>query len=304
MKQFLVVIMMVVALSVSVANVDAGEKLRVVATIEDLACIAREVGGDAVTVAAIASGAQDPHFLDAKPGYLVQINRADVLIENGGELEVGWLPVLVNGARNRRILPGWSGRITAMNGIAMLEVPTRLSRAEGDVHPDGNPHFTNDPANAKIIAQNICAAFIAVAPADAAKFRANLAAFNEHLDAALKRWQETMTPVRGLKMVTYHKTFSYFARRFGLEVVGTIEPKPGVAPSPGYLADLVVKMKTESVKLVLAEPFRNLKVAQFVAAKSGAKLLITPSGVGGNADGRDLFSYFDRLTKTIVAAAK
>ncbi|MCX6899933.1 MAG: metal ABC transporter substrate-binding protein [Verrucomicrobia bacterium] len=304
MKQFLVMIMTVVTVWVSAAHVDAGDKIRVVATIEDLACIARDIGGDAVMVTAIAGGAQDPHFLDAKPSYLVQLNRADVLIENGGELEVGWLPVLVNGARNRKILPGSPGRVTAMNGIAMLEVPTRLSRAEGDVHPYGNPHFTTDPANAEVIAQNICAVFCAVVPTRTAKFRANLVAFKEHLDAALKRWQGTMAPVHGMKIVTYHKTFSYFARRFGLEVVGTIEAKPGVAPSPGYLAELVAKMKAEGVKLVLAEPFRDLKVAQFAADKSGAKLLITPSGVGGNADGRDLFSYFDWLTKTIVAAAK
>ena len=285
-------------------NADAGEKLRVVATLEDLACIARDVGGDAVTVMAIASGTQDPHFLDAKPSYLVQLNRADVLIENGGELEVGWLPVLVNGARNRKILPGAPGRVTAMKGIEMLEVPTGLSRAEGDVHPFGNPHFTTDPANAKIIAQNICDAFSAVAPAEAAKFRMRLDMFNARVDLAMKRFLNTMSPVRGLKIVTYHKTFSYFARRFGLDVVATIEPKPGVAPSPSYLAGLIVKMKTDGVRLILAEPFRDVKVAEFVAAKTGAKLLVTPSGVGGSDKGQNLFSYFEGLTFDIVNAVK
>ncbi|MCX6908114.1 MAG: metal ABC transporter substrate-binding protein [Verrucomicrobia bacterium] len=303
MKTFFLMMTVIGAL-VSAVTADAGEKLRVVATVEDLACIAREVGGDAVTVAAIANGAQDPHFLDAKPSYLVQLNRADVLIENGGELEVGWLPVLVNGARNRKILPGAPGRVTAMKGIEMLEVPTGLSRAEGDVHPFGNPHFTTDPANAKIIAQNICDAFSAVAPAEAAKFRMRLDMFNARGDLAMKRFLNTMSPVRGLKIVTYHKTFSYFARRFGLDVVATIEPKPGVAPSPSYLAGLIVKMKTDGVKLILAEPFRDVKVAEFVAAKTGAKLLVTPSGVGGSDKGQNLFSYFEGLTFDIVNAVK
>ena len=295
--------LILLAMALAVLPAGAADKLRVVATLEDLASIARCVGGDDVSVTGIANGGQDPHFLDAKPSYLVLLNRADVLIENGGELEVGWLPLLVNNARNRRILAGASGRVNAMNGIQMLEVPNVLSRAEGDVHPYGNPHFTIDPVNDKIIARNIAGAFAACAPEKAARFQANLDAFNKRIDESLARWQAQMAPLRGLKIVTFHKTFSYFAPRFGLDVAGTIEPKPGIAPSPGYLTELIVKMKTEGVKLVLTEPFRDLKVAQFAADKAGAKFLIAPSGIGGNAESKDLFSFFDWTIQQIVKAA-
>ncbi len=299
MKQFLTILLAALALGAGADNLAAAGKLNVVATLEDLASIARFVGGDDVMVTGIANGAQDAHFLDAKPSYLVKLNRADVLIENGGELEAGWLPLLVNNARNRRIL-GTPGRVTAMDGIETLEVPATLSRAEGDVHPQGNPHFTLDPANAKIIAANICNAFCASAPEKADRFRANLAAFNKRLDESLARWTAMMAPLKGLKIVTFHKNFIYFARRFNLKVAGTLEPKPGVPPSPGYLANLIVTMKTEGVKLVLAEPYRDLKVAQFAAEKSGAKLLIAPTGTGGNAESSDYFAYFDWLLGQIV----
>ncbi|MCX7825475.1 MAG: metal ABC transporter substrate-binding protein [Verrucomicrobiae bacterium] len=290
--------LLIVALVVSPAH--AASKLNVVATLEDLASIARFVGGDDVAVTGLCHGGQDAHFLDAKPSYLVKLNRADVLIENGGDLETGWLPLLVDGARNRRILRGAPGRVVAFDGIEPLEVPSKLDRSEGDVHPQGNPHFTLDPANGKIIAATICGAFCACAPQNAARFRANLGAFEKRLDESLTRWTAMMAPLRGLKIVTFHRNFSYFARRFGLEVVGTLEPKPGVPPSPSYLANLIVTMKTEGVKLILAEPYRDLKVAQFAAEKSGAKLLVVPTGVGGNADGSDFFSYFDWLLGQIV----
>ncbi|MBI5395878.1 MAG: zinc ABC transporter substrate-binding protein [Verrucomicrobia bacterium] len=300
MNQCLTFLLAMLALGTGAVNTAAAGKLNVVATLEDLASIARFVGGDDVTVAGIAHGGQDAHFLDAKPSYLVKLNRADVLIENGAELEVGWLPVLVDGARNRRILPGAPGRVNAMAGIEMLEVPATLSRAEGDVHPQGNPHFTLDPANGKIIAASICNAFCACAPDRAATFRANLAAFDKRLDESLARWTAMMAPLKGLKIVTFHRNFSYFARRFGLQAAGTLEPKPGVPPSPGYLANLIVTMKTEGVKLILAEPYRDLKVAQFAAEKSGAKMLVAPAGVGGNDDSRDYFACFDWLLGQIV----
>jgi ABC-type Zn uptake system ZnuABC Zn-binding protein ZnuA len=288
------------ALGTGAGNSAAAGKLNVVATLEDLASIARFVGGDDVTVTGICHGGQDAHFLDAKPSYLVKLNRADVLIENGGELEIGWLPVLVDGARNRRILRGAPGRVVAMDDIEPLEVPAKLDRSEGDVHPQGNPHFTLDPATARPIAARICAAFCAVAPEKAEQFRANRAAFEKRLDESLARWTAMMAPLKGLKIVTFHRNFSYFAKRFDINVIGTLEPKPGVPPSPGHLANLIVTMKTEGVKLILAEPYRDLKVAQFAAEKSGAKLLIAPTGTGGNAESSDYFAYFDWLLGQIV----
>lgn len=297
------ILLAALALGAGADNLAAAGRLNVVATLEDFASIARFVGGDDVTVIGLCHGGRDAHFMDARPSYMVTLNRADVLIENGGELEIGWLSGLVDGARNRRILRGAPGRVVAMDEIDPLEVPAKLDRSEGDVHPQGNPHFTLDPLNARPIAARICAAFCAVAPEKAERFRSNLAAFNTRLDKSLARWTAMMTPLKGLKIVTFHRNFSYFARRFGLQVVGTLEPKPGVAPSPGHLANLIVTMKTEGVKLILAEPYRDLKVAQFVAEKSGAVLLITPTGVGGNAEGRDVFSYFDWLLSQIVRAS-
>ncbi|MBI5821066.1 MAG: zinc ABC transporter substrate-binding protein [Verrucomicrobia bacterium] len=303
MKRFLISnLLAMLALAAGTGNSAAAGKLNVVTTLEDLASIARFVGGDDVIVTSFCHGAQDAHFLDAKPSYLVKLNRADVLIENGGELESSWLSGLVDGARNRRILGGAPGRVVAMDAIEPLEVPAKLDRSEGDVHPQGNPHFTLDPSNARPVAARICAAFCAVAPEKAERFRANLAAFDTRLDKSLARWMAMMAPLKGLKIVTFHRNFSYLARRFDWQVVGTLEPKPGVPPSPGHLANLIVTMKTQGAKLILAESYRDLKVAQFAAEKSGAVLLVVPTGVGGNAETPDFFHYFDWLLDQIAKA--
>lgn len=301
-RLFSSILLAVLALGAGADNLAAAGRLNVVTTLEDLASIARFVGGDDVTVTSFCHGAQDAHFLDAKPSYLVKLNRADVLIENGGELESSWLSGLVDGARNRRILGGAPGRVVAMDAIEPLEVPAKLDRSEGDVHPQGNPHFTLDPSNARPVAARICAAFCAVAPEKAERFRANLAAFNTRLDKSLARWTAMMTPLKDLKIVTFHRNFSYLARRFDWQVVGTLEPKPGVPPSPGHLANLIVTMKTQGAKLILAESYRDLKVAQFAAEKSGAVLLVVPTGVGGNAETPDFFQYFDWLLGRIAKA--
>src|SRR5437762_2588328 len=251
----------------------ATAQLRVVATTPDLASVAREVGGDRVNVVALAKPTEDPHFVDAKPSFIVTLNRADALIEGGAELELGWLPPLLENARNSKIAAGAPGRIVASEGIRLLEIPTSFDRSKGDIHSLGNPHFMIDPAAAKVVARNIATHFAALDPRNAATYNANLARFNSRIDAKLADWEKQLAPYRGAKIVTYHRDFIYFAQRFGLSIVDELEPKPGIAPSPAHLAQVIGEMKRNNVKLILVQPFQNRKTAETVARQTGAAVV-------------------------------
>jgi ABC-type Zn uptake system ZnuABC Zn-binding protein ZnuA len=280
-------------------------KLNVVATLPDFGSIAEEVGGDKVKVTSIARGTEDQHFVDARPSYVRVLNQADVLIEGGAELEVGWLPPLVNGARNGKILSDAPGHVILSRNIRLLEVPTSpVDRSMGDVHPFGNPHFSLDPANGKIIASRLAEAFSQLDAANAEFYNANAQKFNERLDKKLAEWTKVMEPFRGTKVVTYHKSFNYLLERFGLELAGTIEPKPGIEPSPSYVNSLIPKLKGEGVKVVIVEPFRPRKTPEYVAQAIGAKLLLLPGSVGGNEKVKDYIGTFDYNVAQIVAALK
>ena len=234
-------------------------KVSVVATTPDLASIAAAIGGDAVDVKALAKATEDPHFVDAKPSHIVTLNRADVLVEGGAELEIGWLPPLLESARNSKIAIGAPGRVVASQGIRMLEVPSTLDRAAGDVHAKGNPHFLIDPLNVKIIAANIADHLALVSPASADVFKANLKAFNIALDTRYAEWQKQLAPFKGAKVVTYHKDFVYLAERFNLNVVETLEAKPGIAPSPAHLAQVIATMRSTNARVIFVQPFRIAK---------------------------------------------
>ncbi len=293
------------AVSAALFTISAQAKLNVVATIPDFGAIAEEIGGDKVNVTSIARGTEDQHFVDARPSYVRVLNKADVLIEGGAELEVGWLPPLVNGARNGKILSDAPGHVILSRNIQLLEVPTgAVDRSMGDVHPFGNPHFSLDPANGKIIAGRLAECFSQVDGANAAFYQANLKKFNERLAQKLAEWKKLLEPYRGVKVVTYHKSFNYFLERFGLELAGTIEPKPGVEPSPSYIAGLIPKLKSEGVKLVIVEPFRPRKTPEYVAQSIGAKFLALPGSVGSNEKTKDYFSLFDYNVAQIAAALK
>jgi zinc/manganese transport system substrate-binding protein len=280
-------------------------RLNVVATVPDFGAIAEEIGGDKVKVTSIARGTEDAHFVDARPSYIRVLNQADVLVEGGAELEIGWLPPLVNGARNARILADAPGHVVLSRGIRLLEVPTGpVDRSMGDVHPLGNPHFWTDPANGKIIANALAEAFSRLEPANAALYQANLKKFDERLDKKIAEWTKLMEPYRGTKVVSYHKSFNYFLDRFGLELAGTIEPKPGIEPSPSYINGLIPRLKAEGAKLVIIEPFRPRKTPEYVAQAIGARLLLVPTSVGGNEKVKDYFSLFDYDVAQIVAALK
>src|SRR4051812_48955217 len=244
-------------------------KLNVVTTTEDLAAIAREVGGDRVTVEAIARGYQDPHFVEAKPSFILKLQRADVLIVVGRELEIGWLPPLQQQSRNGRIQVGGDGYLDASLTASILEMPSgQITRAMGDVHPLGNPHYWLDPENGKRVAKAIADKFSQLRPNDRALFQQRLGDFTARLDAAEKRWAGLMAPYKGLKVVTYHRSFPNFAERFGLDIIGYVEPRPGIPPSPQHTLDLINEMKRQNVKLILVEPYFDLKTPNAIARET------------------------------------
>src|SRR6266566_7043985 len=278
----------------------ASAQIRVVATTPDLASVAREVGGDRVSVVALAKPTEDPHYVDAKPSHIVTLNRADALIEGGAELELGWLPPLLENSRNGKISAGAPGRIVASEGIKLIEIPTSFDRSKGDVHSLGNPHFTIDPVNVKIIARNIADHFAQIDPKSAATYRGNLGRFNAKLDAKLADWQKQLAPYRGSRIVTYHKDFIYFAERFGLTIVDELEPKPGIAPSPAHLAQVIGKMKAGNAKVILVQPFQNRKTAETVARQTGATVLDTPEQPGAASNTNTYFDMMDNLVHTLV----
>ncbi|MBI2408255.1 MAG: zinc ABC transporter substrate-binding protein [Gemmatimonadetes bacterium] len=277
-------------------------KLTVVATTPDLAAIAREIGGDAVDVKALAKPTEDPHFVDAKPSHVVTLNRADVLIEGGAELELGWLPPLLESARNAKIAAGAPGRIVASQGIRMLEIPTSFDRAKGDVHSLGNPHFLVDPLNAKIVATQIAQRFAQLAPASASAINANLARFNATVDAKMGEWQKLLAPYKGAKIVTYHKDFPYLAARFGLDIVENLEPKPGIAPSPAHIAAVIMLMKTQKVRVLVVQPYQNRKTAETVARQTNG-VVLDLSQQPGAIKGTDTYiAMMDAMIKSLATA--
>ena len=281
----------------------ATAKLYVVTTTPDLAAITREVGGDKVDVESLALGTQDAHFVDPKPSFVVKLNRADLYVKRGLDLEVGWAPVLEKGARNANLLPGGPGLVDASAGIAPLEIPgDTVSRAMGDVHPAGNPHYQLDPANATQMARSIAAGLSRIDAANRSYYEERLADFTRRIEARLAEWMQTLAPYRGVKVVTYHKSWDYFAARFGLDVIGTMEPKPGVAPSPAHLAQLITLMQAQRCTLIIKEPFYPENLTRVVAEKTGATAIVLPDAPGGAPGTDDYFSFIDYNVKQVAAA--
>jgi zinc/manganese transport system substrate-binding protein len=278
----------------------APAQIRVVATTPDLASVAKEIGGDKVNVVALAKPTEDPHYVDAKPSHIVTLNRADALVEGGAELELGWLPPLLENSRNSKIAAGAPGRIVASEGIKMLEIPTTFDRSKGDVHSLGNPHFLIDPVNVKIIARNMASHFAQVDPKNAATYYGNLTRFNTRLDAKYADWQKRLAPYRGAKIVTYHKDFVYLADRFGLNIVDELEPKPGISPSPAHLAQVIGKMKSTGAKVILVQPYQNRRTAETVARQAGAKVLDVPQQPGAVSNTSTYFDMMDNLVNTLT----
>jgi len=280
-------------------------KLNVVVTTPDLGAIAREIGGNNIEITTLAKATEDPHFVDAKPSFIVKLNRADVLIEGGAELEIGWLPALLNQARNPKLAAGAAGRVEAATGVQLREIPATLDRSQGDIHAAGNPHYVVDPVNAKIVARNIAAALALNDAANAEFFQANLKKFGEVIDARLVVWQAAFAPFKGAPIVAYHNSWPYFAERFGLKIELFLEPKPGIPPTPAHLAEVIAKMKAQQVSVVIVDPYLNRKTAETAARATGATVVDVsqfPGGLKGTEGGYiQLMDYLvNSLTKALA----
>jgi zinc/manganese transport system substrate-binding protein len=282
----------------------AHAKLKAVATLPDLASLAREVGGDTVEVSAMAKPTEDSHFVDARPSFVVQLRDADVLIDGGAELEIGWLPPLLQNARNPKIEVGKPGRVQASQGIRLMNIPTNATRAAGDVHSLGNPHFVVDPIIAKTVALHIAQAFSALDAPNAAAYDANYKKFEATINTKLQEWGAAMLPFKGQSVVAYHDSWVYFGHRFGLNIDTFLEPKPGIPPSPSHLAEVIEKMKAQKIKAIIVEPFHDRKIAEKVAGSTGAKVVDFAQYPGGLPNTDTYVKLIDRLVANLTAALK
>src|SRR3954468_3884330 len=275
----------------------AQRPLRVVTSTTDLADLASEVCGNRCQVVHISEGYQDPHFVEAKPSFILQLRNADVFAFVGLDLEIGWMPLLVQGARNPRINRGGTGYLDVSQAIRVLDRPTgNVDRSQGDVHPAGNPHYWLDPENGRRIARMFRDRFSQLRPGDAATFAANYTAFENRLNAAERAWAPQIAAIRGKPVVAWHTSWRYFAEYNGMNIVGFMEPKPGVPPSPSHLAGLIATMRRTGAKVIVMEPFYDRKTADFVASKTGAKVLVLPPSVGGT---KGLDDYIQLMTSDI-----
>ena len=285
--------------------VQARAGLKVITTTQDLAAIVSEVGGDKVSVDSLAKGYQDPHFVEAKPSFVLKLHAADLLVVVGRELEAGWLPPLITQSRNSKVQPGGSGYLDASLSAKILDIPTgQITRAMGDVHPQGNPHYWLDPTNGRRIAQAVQNKLTELDRASAAYFAQRYAEFDRKLGEAEKRWTSAMAPYKGLKVVTYHRSWPNFADAFGLDVVGYVEPKPGIPPSPSHTLDLMQEMKRQNVKLIVIEPYFDSKTPNAIARETGAQVVVLAPSVGGARDVTDYFQLFDYNINLVVSAIK
>jgi zinc/manganese transport system substrate-binding protein len=299
MKRILLALCLSIALAIS-----AQAKLKVVATLPDLASLAREIGGDNVEVSSMAKPTEDSHFVDARPSFVVQLRSADVLIDGGAELELGWLPPLLQNARNPKIEVGKPGRVQASQGVRLMNVPANVTRAAGDVHALGNPHFMTDPIIAKTVALHIAQSFSAVDPPNAAAYDANYKKFEASINAKLQEWGTAMLPFKGQSIVAYHDSWVYFAHRFGLNIDIFLEPKPGIPPSPSHLADVIEKMKAQKIKAIIVEPFHDRKIAEKVASSTGAKVVDFAQYPGALPNTDNYVKLIDALVARLSAAMK
>jgi zinc/manganese transport system substrate-binding protein len=277
----------------------------VVTSTEGLAALVREVGGDKVKVTNLSRGVQDPHFVDPNPSLAVKLRNADLLVDMGLDLEVGWLPPLVTQSRNAAIQPGGARRFTAASVIAPLDLPTGpVDRSQGDIHPSGNPHFLSDPRRALQVAAAIAARLAAIDPGNAGHYQARLQDFQARVTAAEKGWKAQLAPLAGRSVVTQHKTLTYLLDWAGLQAAGYLEPKPGIAPPPSHVAGLAGTVKAAGVKGVLVENYYDPRSANQLRDLTGVKVLVVPGDVGGSKEATGYVAWMDVLVKALVQAVQ
>ncbi|HET9926791.1 MAG TPA: metal ABC transporter substrate-binding protein [Methylomirabilota bacterium] len=289
------------ALGLWAGGAEAADKIRVVTTTTDLKALTEAVGGDLVEVDALARGSQNPHDLEVRPSLMVKVRRADLLVINGLELDQ-WAEVVVQGANNPKVIPGAPGRVDASAGILVLEVPrTRVDRSMGDVHPVGNPHYTVDPGMAPDITANVLEGLVRVAPQYRAAFERNREQFLARLGQAMARWSAEMAPYKGTKVIVDHNMWPYFLTRFGLVQAGSVEERPGIPATPTHVTKLIAYMKEDRIKVILAVPWADHKLAERIAEEAGAKVVIVANGVGA-LKGTD--TYLDTIDYNVKAVAQ
>ncbi|MBN2161446.1 MAG: zinc ABC transporter substrate-binding protein [Pontiellaceae bacterium] len=275
--------------------------LNIVTTTSDLGSIAAAVAGDHAKVESICTGKEDPHHLQARPKYIMMARNADLWIRTGMELEIGWEMPVIDGSRNSNIRPGQPGHLDASTNIEKLDIPDAgtISRALGDVHAQGNPHYLTDPLNARLVARDIAERLAQLDPANAEAYRANAAAFQQRIDERIPEWTRAMAAFENQSIVTYHKSWIYFAKRFGMPIAIELEPKPGVPPSPAHLNQVVQTVQQQKIGVILQEPWYSKKPAQLVAGKTGARIVVAPIATGGDPAATDYFSLIDLIIQRL-----
>ena len=277
--------------------------IKVVTTLTDLKSITELIGGNKVSVSSIATGYQNPHFVDPKPSYIIGLSNADLFVTIGLDLEIGWSPQLLASSRNTKIQKGAPGYVDASAGIGLLQVPSSANRAEGDIHIYGNPHYWLDPLNGKVIARNIANGLERVDPSNKSTYEANLQAFYKKIDDKMREWQAKMAPYKGTKIIAYHNEWVYFENRFGLNIVDFMEPKPGIPPSPSQLVKVIKEIKADNIKVIISSPYFTTSSSDVVAKQTGVKELTLATSVGGFESVRNYFDLFDydinQLTATL-----
>ncbi|MFA5117402.1 MAG: metal ABC transporter substrate-binding protein [Candidatus Omnitrophota bacterium] len=297
-KIFFILVLLAGSASYSFAQ----DKINILTTTADLKSVAEFIGADKVKVDSLAMGCQDPHFVEAKPSFMIKAKKADLFVRVGLELEIGYEEPIIDGSRNQKIRIGELGHLDVSEGALLLEVPTttKIDRSMGDVHPMGNPHYWLDPLNVKIIAFNIAERLGELRPEDEAYFNKNLSDFNHKIDEKLIGWKTKMAPFEGEKIAIYHRSWPYFFNRFGLEIACELEPKPGIPPSPEHLRKIIETIKQQNVKVILMEVFYDEKPARFVAERAGVKVAVVPNSVGGTKEAQDYFSLMDTIIDNLV----
>lgn len=278
--------------------------IHIVATTQDTKSIAELIGGNKVEVFSIATGYQNPHFVDPKPSYIIKLSNADLFITVGLDLETGWSPSLLTSSRNPRIQKGSAGYVDASIGVPLLQVPSSINRGEGDIHIYGNPHYWLDPLNGKFIARNICNGLERISPENKAYFEANLKVFNETIDQKLKTWNITMAKYKGAKVIAYHNEWCYFENRFGLQIVDFLEPKPGIPPTPSQLVKIIKAVKANSIKVIISSPYFTTSSSDVVAKQTGAKVLTLATSVGAFDSIKNYYDLFDYNVGQLVNVLK
>jgi ABC-type Zn uptake system ZnuABC Zn-binding protein ZnuA len=278
--------------------------IKVVTTTMDSKSIAEIIGGDKVSVTSIATGYQNPHFVDPKPSYIISLSNANMFVTVGLDLETGWSPQLLTSSRNTKIQRGSAGYVDASENVPLMQVPTSANRGEGDIHIYGNPHYWLDPLNGKIIARNICNGLERISPENKSFFEANLTAFNTKIDLKLKEWQAKMAAFKGSKIIAYHNEWCYFENRFGLQIVDFMEPKPGIPPTPSQLVKVIDEVKANHIKVIISSPYFTTSSSDVVAKQTGVKVLTLATSVGAFDSIKNYFDLFDYNINQLIAALK